>query len=286
MKLLFFVFCFQVISFAQNGTEIYLLEIQKTSDGFKLENPINISNRTGYDNQPNFHPSKSLIYFSSQKNGQTDIWSYDYQSKKLSQTTNTEDSEYSPTVIPGENAISCIVQRKSNGDQDLVKISLENPKNTEIILESQKTGKIGYQAWSENKELVTFVLGEPNELHFFDLSDNKESTLAKNIGRSLHYITKRKAFSFVENENNTWKIKLLDPKTKKITTYTNGLENSENYNAWNKNGVLFGTKDKELYFFNEKDQKWKSIMLPIGIPKNKMSRLTLKDNLLAIVVEE
>lgn len=286
MKILFFVLCFQVISFAQNGTEIYLLEIQKTSDGFKAENPINISNRIGYDNQPSFHPSKTLIYFSSQKNGQTDIWSYNYKSKKLTQITNTEDSEYSPTITPDQKFLSCIVQRKSNGDQDLVKFSIKNPEKSEIILESQKAGKIGYHAWSPDNELITFVLGEPNTLQQFDINSKKGTVLGKNIGRSLHYVYAKNAFSFVEKDGETWKVKVLDPKNQTISVYADALSESEQYNAWDKNGVLFGTKNEELYFFEEKTKSWKEVILPPNLPKNKISRLAIKDQYLVLVINE
>lgn len=286
MKILFFVLCFQVISFAQNGTEIYLLEIQKTPDGFKTENAINISNRIGYDNQPGFHPSKSLIYFSSQKNGQTDIWSYNYKSKKLSQITNTEDSEYSPNVTPDKKFFSCIVQRKSNGDQDLVKFLIKNPEKSEIILESQKAGKIGYHAWSPDNELITFVLGEPNTLQLFKNQSKSGNVLGKTIGRSLHYVPSKKAFSFVEKDGETWKIKLLDPENQTISVYADALSESEQYNAWDKNGILFGTKNEELYFFEEKTKSWKEVILPPNLPKNKISRLAIKDQYLVLVISE
>ena len=286
MKILFFVFCFQVISFAQNGTEIYLLEIKKTSDGFKTQNPVNISNRSGYDNQPSFHPSKSLIYFSSQNNGQTDIWSYNYKSKKIIQITNTEDSEYSPIVTPNQKHISCIVQRKSNGDQDLVKFSIENPQKAEIVLESQKAGKIGYHAWSPDNELITFVLGEPNTLQLFKNQSKSGNILGKNIGRSLHYVSAKKEFSFVEKDGETWKVKLLDPKSHTISSYAEALVESEQYNTWDKNGILFGTKNEGLYFFEEKTKSWKALTLPQNLPKNKISRLAIKDQYLVLVINE
>ncbi len=286
MKILFFVLCFHVISFAQNGTEIYMLEIQKTTEGFKTKNPINISNRIGYDNQPSFHPSKSLIYFSSQKNGQTDIWSYNYKSKKLTQITNTEDSEYSPTVTPDKKFLSCIVQRKSNGDQDLVKFSIKNPEKSEIILESQKAGKIGYHAWSSDIELIAFVLGEPNTLQQFDINTKKGTVLGKNIGRSLHFVPSKKAFSFVEKDGETWKVKLLDLKSLTISIYSDALKESELYNAWDKNGILFGSKNEELYFFEEKTKSWKELSLPPNLPKNKISRLAIKDHFLVLVINE
>jgi len=286
MKLLYFLFGINFSILAQNGSEIYLLKLTKSNVGYGADNPVNITNRTGYDNQPGFHPTKPIIYFSSQTNGQTDIWAYDYELKKLSQITNTEDSEYSPTVTADQKHISCIVQRKSNGDQDLVKFSIENPQKTEIILESHKAGKVGYHAWSPDNELVTFVLGEPNTLQLFENQSKSGKILGENIGRSLHYVKSKKAFSYVEKDGETWDVKLLNPKNKTVTTFAEALKDSEYYNTWNDEGVLFSPKDKELFFFETKSKTWKNVTLPSGFPYNKISRLAIKGNLLAVVINE
>ncbi|MCP9764773.1 TolB family protein [Lacihabitans soyangensis] len=286
MKLLLLFFAIHFTVLAQNGSEIYLLKLTKSADGYEARNPLNISNRSGYDNQPGFHPKKSIVYFSSQSNGQTDIWAYNYAAKKLTQVTNTEDSEYSPTVTSDQKYISCIVQRKSNGDQDLVKFSIDNPEKTQIILESQKAGKIGYHAWSQNNELVTFVLGEPNTLQLFENQSKSGIVLGKNIGRSLHYVKSKKAFSFVEKDGENWNLKLLKPQNQTVTTFAEALKDSEYYNAWNDAGVLFSSKDKELFFFETKSNTWKNVTLPYGFPSNKISRLAIKGNLLALVINE
>ena len=268
---------------AQSGTEIFLFKIEKITEGFELKNSQNITDRIGYDNQPFFHPSLPLIYYTAQADNQTDIWTYNYQTKKTNQLTKTEDSEYSPTLTPDHKHITCIVQRKSNGDQDLVKFNLKQITQPEILLESSKTGKIGYHAWNPKGQLVAFVLGEPNTLQSFDVKNQKGTMIAQNIGRSLHYLKGKKVFSYVDNEG---KIKLYDPENQQIKVYASGLPDSDNYNSWNKNGVLFATKNEEIYFFDEKSNSWKTVNVPTDIPKNKISRIAIKDNLMAVVINE
>jgi hypothetical protein len=168
----------------------------------------------------------------------------------------------------------------------LVKFSIENPEKSEIILESQKAGKIGYHAWSQNNELVTFVLGEPNTLQLFENQSKSGNILGKNIGRSLQYVKSIKAFSFVEKDGENWNLKLLNPKSQTVTTFAEALKDSEYYNAWNDAGVLFSSKDKELFFFEPKSKTWKNVTLPSGFPSNKISRLAIKGNLLALVINE
>ena len=48
VSLIFFFIVSSIIS--QNNTEVYLFDITKTTDGYELNNKLNISNNEGYDN--------------------------------------------------------------------------------------------------------------------------------------------------------------------------------------------------------------------------------------------
>ena len=286
MKNLFALFLISTSLFAQNGTEIYLFDISNSDGKLTLSNPQNITNRLGYDNQPFFHPKKPLIYYTSSKDGQTDIWSYNYKTGKDSQITNTIDSEYSPTVTPDQKYLSCIVQRKSNGDQDLVKYNIKHPTETQMIFESQKTGKIGYQAWLNQNELVTFVLGEPQTLHYQVINSKKDTIIAQNIGRSLHLIPQQKAFSFVQQIGKKWLIRAFNPSKNTITDIAESNPESEHYNAWTSEGIILESRNTEILSYDSVIKQWKSVILPENLPKKKISRMSVKGNKIAIVLEE
>jgi len=272
--------------FAQNGTEIFLLDISESGGTITLSNPKNITNRRGYDNQPFFHPNQPLLYYTAMQDGQTDIWSYNLKTGVGLQITNTIDSEYSPTVTPDKKHLSCIVQRKSNGDQDLVKYNIKNPTETQMIFESQKTGKIGYQAWFNSNELVTFVLGEPQTLHYQNLTDKKDVIVAPNIGRSLHLIPKQKAFSFVQQIDKKWLIRSFNPQENTITDIAESSPDSEHYNTWLSGNIIFESRNTDIFSYNLITKEWKSVSLPEMLPKRKISRMAIKGNKIAIVIEE
>ncbi len=272
--------------FAQSNTDLFLFTISNSEGKIKLSNPENITSRTGYDNQPFFHPKKSLLFYSAMEKQQTDIWGYDLKTKSKKQITATEDSEYSPTVIPGENAISCIVQRKSNGDQDLVEIDLKDPSKTEILLESQKTGKVGYQAWLNESILITFILGNPQTLHFHNLDTQIDKTIVSNISRSLHLIPQTNDFSFVQEINNKWMIRTFNPKTNAIADLTESDANSEHYNAWKDRNTLIESRNTELFSFDLKSKKWSKVEFPEGFSPKKISRMAIKGDLMVVVMEE
>lgn len=284
-KLLVLLFVSNLL-FAQSGTEIFLLDITISSENITLSNPKNITNRKGYDNQPFFHPSQPLLYYTAMQEGQTDIWSYNLKTGVGLQITNTIDSEYSPTVTPDKKYLSCIVQRKSNGDQDLVKYNIKNPTETQMIFESQKIGKIGYQAWLNPNELISFVLGNPQTLHYQHLISKKDTIIATNIGRSLHLIPKQKAFSFVQQIEKKWLIRSFNPQKNTIIDIAESHPNSEHYNAWLSENTILESRNTDIFSYNLMTKKWKIVNLPNMLLKRKISRMAIKGNKIAIVVEE
>ena len=58
--LIFFLF-FQFSSFAQNGSEIILFDVNINAKEITLSNPVNITNHKGYDNQPFFFTKQIFI---------------------------------------------------------------------------------------------------------------------------------------------------------------------------------------------------------------------------------
>ena len=284
-KLLVLLFVSNLL-FAQSGTEIFLLDITNSSGNITLSNPKNITNRKGYDNQPFFHPSQPLLYYTAMHDGQTDIWSYNLKTGVELQITNTIDSEYSPTVTPNKKYLSCIVQRKSNGDQDLVKYNIKKPTETQMIFESQKTGKIGYQAWLNPNELITFVLGEPQTLHYQHLISKKDLIIAPNIGRSLHLIPKQKAFSFVQQIEKKWLIRSFNPQKNTIIDIAESHPDSEHYNAWLSENTILESRNTDIFSYSLMTKEWKIVNLPNMLLNRKISRMAIKGNKIAIVVEE
>ena len=284
-KLLVLLFVSNLL-FAQSGTEIFLLDITNSSGNITLSNPKNITNRKGYDNQPFFHPSQPLLYYTAMQDGQTDIWSYNLKTGVELQITNTIDSEYSPTVTPNKKYLSCIVQRKSNGDQDLVKYNIKKPTETQMIFESQKTGKIGYQAWLNPNELITFVLGEPQTLHYQHLISKKDLIIAPNIGRSLHLIPKQKAFSFVQQIEKKWLIRSFNPQKNTIIDIAESHPDSEHYNAWLSENTILESRNTDIFSYSLMTKEWKIVNLPNMLLNRKISRMAIKGNKIAIVVEE
>ncbi|MCU0383655.1 MAG: hypothetical protein MUF68_06255, partial [Cyclobacteriaceae bacterium] len=88
-----------VFAHAQPGTEIWLFDLSVSKNKVRITNGVNITNRMGYDNQPHFHRTLPIIYYSSiREDGRSEIFAYNIANKKTEQFTQTPEREYSPTL--------------------------------------------------------------------------------------------------------------------------------------------------------------------------------------------
>ncbi len=278
---------FYMISHSQSGTEIYLFDLLVEENQISISNPINITNHQGYDNQPSFHHVEPIIYYSSNnQDGRSDIKYYNYETFKTKNLTNTKEREYSPTLTPDGNFISCILQR-DNGAQDLVKYPVNGGKAIILI----KDILIGYHAWFNNSKLLTYVLHENNgELRFFDLNANKNTIITIAIGRSLHQIPNQDYMSYIDKSmSDNWRINKFDPKTNKSSIIASTLSFQEDM-AWTQNGYILMSDGSKIYFLNPNaDNGWIELKIKNDSIKLKgISRMALniENTKLAIVVNE
>jgi tricorn protease-like protein len=274
----------QLLAQQPPGTEIYLFDLKVKKNSVQLVNPKNITNRSGYDNQPHFHPVKPFVYFSSaDETGRTDIMIYNYETGENKKLTNTPEREYSPTVTPDGKFISCIIQR-DNGAQDLGKYPIDGGEP--VIVVDNLT--VGYHAWINNDALVLFVLGRPNTLRLYAISEKKDVVLAENIGRSLHRIPGTNDISFIDKQGAEWLIKKYSHQTGSIETIASTLPNREDI-AWTLDGKILMSDGAEIYFIKPgKDSLWKRVVMPDGMEIGGITRLAINgsSSKIAVVVDD
>jgi hypothetical protein len=291
-KILFLLLSFPCLANSQTGSEIYLFDLKMENNEPVVSNPVNITNHKGYDNQPFFHPKKSIIYYSSfNDSGRSDIKFYNYKTKETSNFTLTNEREYSPTLTPDGKFISCIIQR-DNGAQDLGKYPVKMGEPVVLI----NTLKVGYHAWINKTSLVLFVLEDSgrNALHYYNLKTKEDKVLIKNPGRSLHRISGKlpgtEGISFVEKQSkDEWQIKRYDSKTGEITFIAKTLTGREDL-CWLRNGLIIMSDGTGLFYLNiYNNQGWKPIHTDLGTLSLKaITRLAVSsdNSKLAVVASE
>lgn len=270
--------------FAQPASEIYLFDLTIKKNKVSISNGKNISNHKGYDNQPFFHTNDRLLYYAqADTSGRTDIIAFDYSKNITKKITESNELEYSPTLTPDGKFISCIIQR-DDGKQDLGKYPV-NGGQPEVLIDNLK---VGYHAWIDNSELILFVLGEPNTLRLYSLTNKSDSILANNIGRSLHAIPGMSAMSFVDKAGETWVIKKLNARTRMITDIVTTIPGREDL-TWTPDGKLVMSDGEKLFYFHPGvTNSWQSIEGVEALKLKGITRLSVnkKGNKIAIVAAE
>ncbi|MBT8289175.1 MAG: PD40 domain-containing protein [Bacteroidia bacterium] len=246
------IFLISFIGFSQPDTEVFLFDLDRSGDGFKLRNYKNVSENKGYDNQPSFLDNNTLL-FSSTRKGQTDIAKFNLQYGVKSWLNFTPGSEYSPIKIPGENAVSAI-RLDEDGTQQLFKYNLSNGESKLLISDPV----VGYQIWYSDDILIASILEEDGlSLIAQYFKEDKYYKLQKKVGRSLHKIPDSNRISYISKEDdNLWEIKSLDPISGSTEGIMGTLPEQEDM-CWLPDGtILMGYEDILYTFRPEKDVDW------------------------------
>jgi hypothetical protein len=257
------IICHVALAQQPPDTEIYVFDLSVKKDKVVISHPVNITAHPGYDNQPFFHPTKPLIYYTTaREDGRTDLMCYNYKDRQTTTVTNTPEREYSPTVTLDEQFLSCIIQR-DNDAQDLGKYDLEGGPAFVIIDHL----KVGYHVWVDNSHLGLFVLGNngsPSTLHYLLLPIKRDTVLAENIGRSLHRVPGETAFSFVQKAaEGPWQIKKYDVSARRVITLGNTLPSSEDL-CWTSDGKIIMGDGKSLFFLVPGKTDWQNVRVESG----------------------
>ncbi len=243
------------------STDIYVTEISLFDGVYFVGALRNVTQRpASYDNQPVFTPdSRSILYtagYDDGNDGQTEIHRFYVESSRDTRITRTEESEYSATPIPGDRAFSAI-RVEPDSTQRLWRFTMEG-MDAEVVLRDLEP--VGYHAWGDENTLLLFVLGDPATLQLVDLTEGRTTVVAENVGRSLHKIPTRAAFSFVQrvSADEAW-IGEVDLNGQRIERIIDAVDGGQDH-AWTPDGVLLMASGPRLYQFNaEVDAGWRMI---------------------------
>lgn len=196
---------------AQDNSDVFLAPLSVRNGVVVVGAPTNITNRTGYDNQPSFTPDgKHVLFTSRREDAQADIYSYSLESHRITQVTKTPESEYSATVMPSGDRFS-VIRVEPDSTQRLWSFRLDG-SDPRLVVERLKP--VGYHAWIDDHRLATFVLGvarSPNALVLVDLKAGTFDTVTRNIGRSLTPLPRGRGYSYAQRTADSgWALMRVD----------------------------------------------------------------------------
>lgn len=170
------------VSSAVPHYDLYLADVKDQ----KVSNVRKVNPEAGYHNQPTFSSDGRFLYFTSeQKQGaksQMDIARFKIKTGTLDLLHRTQLSEYSPTLLPADQALSAVVV-EADGQQRLWRF----PMNGEPTVLMPEVVGVGYHAWGPGDDVLLFILGKDETDHqiAYRNSTGELTTLSRNIGRGL-----------------------------------------------------------------------------------------------------
>ncbi|WP_117879282.1 TolB family protein [Aureibaculum luteum] len=283
IKILCLLLTVTSFGFSQTDTDIYLFDFIQGDSILVIDNPINISDNKGYDNQPSFLNDGSGVLYASTRNEQTDIALYDIKNNVNVWLTNTEANEYSPIQTFDKNYFTA-VRLEQDGEQLLWKYKF-NGKKQEVLIENLP---VGYHAWISKKMLVSFVIGDPSSLEVSNLKYKIKYPIDKNIGRSILKIPNTDLLSIISLEHEDPEIYSINPITSEKKYIADPLEGAQDL-AWTPDGTMIMGKGDKLYKLKPGVNKtWVEFASLSSYGLKGITRLAISPfgNKLAIVVDE
>ena len=230
---------------AAPSTDVWIADLERSGDAWKLGAPANLTRRAGYDNQPSFLPDGGHLLYTSQRGEQADIFELDLATGAERAVTATPESEYSPTLA-ADGAHVVVVRVEPDSTQRLWSFPLAGGAPTVIAPEVRG---VGYQAWIDATRVAVFVLGEPFTLQVVDTGTGAARRVAEKIGRSIQRIPGTSSVSFTAPDGEAfaiWAIDGSDPAATRRRLAPAPKSEEKDY-AWTPDGVLVAAVDAKLY---------------------------------------
>ena len=260
------------------GTDIWLFDMNSKNGVFHFNNPINITNKDGYDNQPCFSPDDQYILYAAIHEGlQADIYKYDIATKTTSQLTHTPESEFSPTFMSGGKRISSVLVEKDS-TQRLWSFSLDG-KDPQLVMDN--VDSVGYHCWLNKDSLLLFILTQPFSLQSFNIKTQQPKIVATKIGRTI--FKRGNDVLFVQEMDSTKWICSIDNKGN-MSKIIKCIEGSEDFCLIDSNTLIMASGSVLFTFQHNKDMAWKQVADLSRFGITKISRIAISHDQKKIAV--
>jgi Tol biopolymer transport system component len=179
-----------------------------------------ITNESNYNLVPALLPDNKRVVFSSNQNGNTQLYITDFVSKNPTQITFGESNAFDPVVSSDGNRIVYISE---NNVANIFALEVNSKKETRLTEETKM------QLFPNlSKDLTNLVFQVTDEYNNFvksplkvkNLKTNSESVLENQVGFGAKWSPVKDEIAYLRKEGretNIWKIKLANNQTKQLT---------------------------------------------------------------------
>lgn len=226
-------------------TDIFLVAAEVGAGEMSLGEPVNITQRSGYDNQPKFLPDSTGFLYTVFEDEQADTYRYVIQEGQSVRVTASTSSEYSPTPMRDGQSFSTVRQESApdGGFARLWQFPMSG-RSPRLIL--RDVVGLGYHTWVDDRT-VAIAMGErPSRLELIDVTEGERQVLASNVGRCLQLDPLTGALAYLDKSGDNWHIRYLDLGTNEVIRSVPAREKSEDF-AISPDGSIIMGEGRRLY---------------------------------------
>ena len=262
-------------------TDIWLFKIEKKENVYTYSNPLNITHRAGYDNQPTFSlDGKSILYVVIDSTKQADIYQYNIGKKVAVNLTKSGVSEYSPTILPNGLGFSCVVVEKDSAQRAWI-FNLDGKFNH---ISHEGTDSIGYHTWLNNDTLLYYKLTNPHSLRVLNVKTNEDHWICDHPTRAFKKIGNTSNFIYAIKDSVHTEFRIYNSALRESKVYTAYPTTNEDF-IWHSELGLIKSENADLMRYNEQTSKWELLFSFSNLGIKKITRFVFdsKTKQLAIV---
>lgn len=282
MKKLICSLLFPISLFAQlPETDIWLFKLEKKDGKYICNAPQNITNRAGYDNQPAFSlDGKSILYVCIDSTNQADIYQYQIGKKTRANLTKSKVSEYSPTLMPDGQSLSCVVVEQDSA-QRIWMYNLDGSFNQILF---QNVDSIGYHTWLNPDTLLYYKLTEPHSLRALSKVKDKDVWICDIPTRAFKKTNISTQFIYGVKKESSIEYRIYDVLLKESRLYAKHESLNEDF-IWHPEMGLIKSEGSDLIRYNAVNKQWETLFSFSSFGIKKITRFVFdpKNKQLAIV---
>lgn len=262
--------------------DVFVAALSVTPEGVRVGEPVNRSQRAGYDNQPQFTTDGLTLLFTSEEGGNTDIRAITLEGGDPRRITSTApESEYSAVPIPGRTTFAA-VRVEADSTQRLWEFDRDGTAVGPVF---EDLAPVGYHAWSDSNTAVMFVLGDPPTLRVGNSASGQVRVVDTGIGRSIQRIPPGSEISYQRVRESGSMIMALDPQSGNVRELIEPVDGGQDH-AWTPDGHLLMGSGSTLYAGRpDEDRGWEPVA-DLSAWGTELSRLAVSPDgrLLALVM--
>lgn len=239
------------------ATQLFVFDLTKEGGEWQLTHPrLLTADHGGYTNQPYFLDSNRLLVSSDAgEAGKTDLWQYDLLRGERVRLSSGPMPRYSPGMRPGDGALS-FVGVLPDGRQQLFSVpSGQSPASAQAL---PGYDQVGYYAWSGPDQAALFLVGDPHQLIWTEISTGRREHIAYHPGRALQVDDQGRIY-YVRKDEDHWSLHRYDPATRSSRYLVRTPEGAEDFCLLADGSVLMPSGSMVCRYDPEKDLRWKPI---------------------------